>query len=162
MPRHKPEGVERIQGYRYPAPGARRGAVVPHVENEDDLFDIGYYKRDTRRMPQDRITIIPGKDAPKVIYHGAANTKELPAGSPGRPNPAVERYDPSGLRSSMTATHAALAESLEKYKPNHLVKEEWADKEQEIVEWYTSRGLPPVPGRPTNWAKPADWDKPSW
>lgn len=71
-------GVDRIKGYRYPAPGygpatlvvvaalagglilciccGRRGGAnrnqkdvhVPQSESDDRLFDIGYYGRDTR------------------------------------------------------------------------------------------------------------------
>ena len=50
-----PEGaqkVERIKGYRYPAPGSREAARVPRVENSDEVFDTKYYSRATRRARQ--------------------------------------------------------------------------------------------------------------
>ena len=33
------QAVERIKGYRYPAPGSRPPARVPRVENTDEVFD---------------------------------------------------------------------------------------------------------------------------
>jgi hypothetical protein len=51
--------------------------------------------------------------------------KKLKLGSPGQKNPAVARYDPSGLRSSMTATWGALSESTKKYYPHHLPTPAW-------------------------------------
>ena len=41
-----PQKVERIKGYRYPAPGSREAARVPRVENTDEVFDTKYYSRD--------------------------------------------------------------------------------------------------------------------
>jgi len=43
------EGVERIKGYRYPAPGSRPEANVPLSDEGVDPFDINYLGKDTRR-----------------------------------------------------------------------------------------------------------------
>lgn len=43
--------VERIQGYRYPAPGSRTGARIPTQEVED-LFDGNRFTQDPRNLPK--------------------------------------------------------------------------------------------------------------
>jgi hypothetical protein len=50
--RMKPD-VERIQAFRYPSPGSRRGARIPIRESEDDVYNINYYSRDPRNLPKD-------------------------------------------------------------------------------------------------------------
>ncbi len=42
--------VERIQGFRYPAPGSRIGARVPVVDSADKVYDINQYVRDPRNL----------------------------------------------------------------------------------------------------------------
>ena len=43
--------VERIKGYRYPAPGSRHGARVPTRESSDELFDTTFATHDPRNLP---------------------------------------------------------------------------------------------------------------
>ena len=43
--------VERIKGYRYPAPGSRLGAKVPMRDHSDELFDTGFASHDNRNLP---------------------------------------------------------------------------------------------------------------
>ena len=45
--------VDRIQGFRYPAPGSRHGARIPIRETVDDVYDIKEYTRDPRNLPID-------------------------------------------------------------------------------------------------------------
>lgn len=52
--------------------------------------------------------------------------KKLKLGSPGQKNPAVARYDPSGLRSSMTTNWPALDAAMKQFAPTHFVEPEWA------------------------------------
>jgi len=103
----KLDGVDRIQGYRYPAPGSRPAPRVPRVSNSDNVFDIKYYSRDTTRNGRPKLVVFKNKknlseSEIKAIEDG--KTKELEAstarGSTGQfGNPAVKQYDPSGLRS---------------------------------------------------------------
>lgn len=74
--------------------------------------------------------------------------KEIPIGSPGNKNPAVLDYDPSGLRSSMSATWAALDIAVvERAAPNHLPTPEWW-KDLAFIEAECDRkGHPYVMGR---------------
>ena len=48
-----PGNVERIKGYRYPAPGSRPGAAVPTRFSEDEVYDIKHYARDPRNLIKD-------------------------------------------------------------------------------------------------------------
>jgi len=45
-------------------------------------------------------------------------------------NPDVERYDATGLRSAMTATHAAVARELRRHRPNHLAEPVWVRRKR--------------------------------
>jgi hypothetical protein len=45
--------VERIKGFRYPAPGSRMDAKIPVRESEDAIYDTNYYSRDPRNLPND-------------------------------------------------------------------------------------------------------------
>jgi hypothetical protein len=43
--------VDRIKGYRYPAPGSRHGAKVPMRDHSDQLYDTTYAPHDPRNLP---------------------------------------------------------------------------------------------------------------
>ena len=45
--------VERIKGYRYPAPGSVHRAAVPVRDNEDTVYDIKNYTRDPNNLALD-------------------------------------------------------------------------------------------------------------
>jgi len=51
--REKISSVERIKGYRYPAPGSITGARVPNREREDDIYDTKHFSRDPRNLQKD-------------------------------------------------------------------------------------------------------------
>ena len=68
-------------------------------------------------------------------------------GSPGQKNPAVERYDPTGLRSSMTANWANLDKELANIKPNHNVVPEWSNDIEQIWADCDKKGIPRSIGR---------------
>ena len=136
-------GVERIKGYRYPAPGSRTGAKVPVRDSAEDAYDIKHYSRDPRNLKPDEETFINAASKPSLL---APKVPQI--GSPGNKNPAVLRYDPSGLRSSMTANWGALDASLEKRaKPNHLPGPEWFADLKQIEADCEKKGIPYVPGR---------------
>ena len=58
-PQTKVVNVDRIQGFRFPAPGSRHGARIPIRETEEDVYDIKEYTRDPRNLPPDVRFIIP-------------------------------------------------------------------------------------------------------
>ena len=53
--RVKVEGVDRIEGYRYPAPGSQKPPRIPTLENEAELYDIKFYSKDRRNLPKEVI-----------------------------------------------------------------------------------------------------------
>jgi hypothetical protein len=45
--------VERIKGYRYPAPGSRVGARIPIRDHDDELYETTYYTRNSANLPKE-------------------------------------------------------------------------------------------------------------
>eukprot|EP00904_Undaria_pinnatifida_P001064 jgi/Undpi1/10959/HiC_scaffold_30.g13260.m1 len=74
--------------------------------------------------------------------------------SRGNNNPAVLKYDPTGLRSTMSATEKARQESVQKYMPTHNVKPFWWHTGVDHVAEAQAKGLPPPPGRRMQWDAP--------
>lgn len=88
----------------------------------------------------------------------AARARVLPPGliekpfasSPGTPNPAVARYDPSGLRSAMTTTQAAVDKELDRHRGTHYPTPSWV-KDPSSAAWLAAAAKANgdgVPGRP--------------
>lgn len=46
--------VDRIKGFRYPAPGSRTGAKIPR-RSEEELYDTNFFKSDPRNLPSEVI-----------------------------------------------------------------------------------------------------------
>ena len=66
-------------------------------------------------------------------------------GSPGKRNPDVERYDPSRLRSAVTATWGEMEASLDVHQPNHLPEPEWARRLDQEMKRAGEKGLAAMP-----------------
>ena len=163
--------VERIIGYRNPAPGSRPAPQIPRVESTDEVFDIGYMGRDTRRARRDRAVILAKKyldpseikaleEGDKPVAEGEDAPEPMSIGSAGNFGKlnyeiAVSRYSPDGLRSAMSATHEALAESIKKHDADQLVHFAWEKDADAILADTKAKGLPPIPGQPFKWKLPA-------
>ncbi|TFJ80786.1 hypothetical protein NSK_007963 [Nannochloropsis salina CCMP1776] len=145
-------GVERIKGYRYPAPGSRPKVNVPQSESDDKLYDIKYFDHDTRRRPAEVFSWSP--DFKRVALPDSPEPAKL-MGSPGNKNPAVLAYDPTGLRSAMSATNQELEKALDRAMPNHNVRYAWQAEEEQIVKDCEAKGLPVPPGKRAKFAVPA-------
>lgn len=137
-------GVERIKGFRYPAPGSRGKVNVPQSESDDRLYDIKYFDHDTRRRPQEIYSWTP--DFKRVAQAESPEPAKL-MGSPGNKNPAVLAYDPTGLRSAMSATNQELQKALDKAMPDHQVQYAWQGDEEAIIKKCEVNGLPVPPGK---------------
>lgn len=136
-------GVERIKGYRFPAPGSRSGARVPVRDSLEDVYDVKHYSRDPRNVKPDQETFINSAAKPTLL---APSIPKI--GSPGNKNPAVLRYDPSGLRSSMTANWASLDAALQlRAMPTHLPGPEWLKELKTIETDCEKKQIPYVAGR---------------
>ena len=75
--------------------------------------------------------------------------KVTKGGSSGRfKNPAVALYDPSGLRSTMSATWEALDLAvLKNADPNHLPAPAWYTNQESVDEFCEKKGIPYTLGR---------------
>ena len=147
----KSEAVSRIKGYRYPAPGSQVTAQIPTLENEDTKYDIKYFSRNTRRAGHLDSEGKSNRFNEKFLGKGevALIDDDAPIGSPGNHYTAdtVAEYDPSKLRSAMTATHEETYKAIQSHMPTHLVKYDWEEDYEGLVASYESKGLPPTPGR---------------
>ncbi|CAN0038491.1 unnamed protein product [Sphacelaria rigidula] len=76
---------------------------------------------------------------------------DRPPESRGNKNPAVLRYDPSGLRSAMSATNEARDASIQRFMPDHNVRPSWVDDGVDLVQEAKEKGLPPPPGKMYQW-----------
>ncbi len=131
--------------YRNPA---KAPALPGHSKSVYDN-NFANYGIDTHRRA-DTTPYFMTKSNMKLLEANKHNMpdQDLPnyAGSPGRKNADVNRYDPTGLRSSMTASWAELEKKYDENMPDHLPLPHWYLDQAAIVEKYESRGLPPVPG----------------
>uniref|UniRef100_A0A7S2CFD6 Uncharacterized protein n=1 Tax=Florenciella parvula TaxID=236787 RepID=A0A7S2CFD6_9STRA len=146
------EKVPRIKGYRYPAPGSQASARVPDTEDEDRRYDIKYFTRNVRRQghldEKGRSTRFADRQIAQANALVVTDGDEPPIGSPGTHYtlPAVQAYDPTGLRSAMTANHEETYKAVQAHLANHNVMPAWKDRTDEIAALTTGKGLPPVPG----------------
>ena len=87
-----------------------------------------------------------------------------PVGSPGTfKNAAVLQYDPSGLRSSMSATWGALDKAVEqRTAPNHLPMPAWWNDLKEIEADCERKGIPYVPGRRVKMTAGTNYNEVRW
>ena len=135
--------VERIQGFRYPAPGSRTPGSVPVRESEDAVYNVNFYSRDSRNVPSEEQIFYNSKAKPTLVDSTVPHE-----GSPGSKNPAVLAYDPSGLRSTMTATWSELDKAIQlNATPDHLPQPFWYKQKMDIDATREKKGLPPAVGK---------------
>ena len=165
--------AEHIKGYLYPAPGSRPKALVPDREVGTDIYDTSHYKRDAARAPRRVQQLYPAKyalqagESTPVI--GAGPNEAVERGSPAeRLNPAVAKYDETGLRHAMSASHVELEKNLVHHMADHLPLTDWdrpilpTDVTEEtpmphrtakdIKAYSLENKVPPLPGFPARHA----------
>ena len=140
--------------YRYPSPGSQGAPKMPLFEADEDPFDSGYYKRDTRRrylsqeygnpeLKKARLLQMDQNDP--AVQEALKQLEAGPESSPGNDGvfaTGPSDFDPTGLRSSVGATFASLEKSLDAHMPDHLPTPVWVGQEEEIVAWHKERNLP--------------------
>mmetsp|Transcript_4221 Transcript_4221/g.8765 ORF Transcript_4221/g.8765 Transcript_4221/m.8765 type:complete len:285 (-) Transcript_4221:118-972(-) len=143
------------------SPGSQPDVDIPKHDLEDDPFDSGYFKKDTRRryvdpefpnpeVEQLKLDMLDPSD-PEVI-EAKKRLSEGPASSPGNGGVfanGVSETQMGGLRAVMSVTNEDLFASLDKHMPDHLPTPTWAEDEKakEIIQWHKERGLPvPIGG----------------
>ena len=112
--------------------------------------------------------VVPLKNAEEGISEALAEIPESSPGNKGTFATGKSDFDPSGLRAAMSTNHEAVQKNLDKLMPTgspaHVSRRfcldfqfclllntisyiklptyEWESREDEIIEWYESRGLP--------------------
>jgi hypothetical protein len=126
--------------YRYPSPGSQKPTVQPEFANGEDPYDTNYFKRDTRRRYEYselrnrenellKLGLMDEND-PNVQAE-LANVSAGPKSSPGNKGKFATGptdFDPTGLRSTMSANWQALESSLDSHMPDHLPTPVWVGK----------------------------------
>ncbi|GMH52818.1 hypothetical protein TrRE_jg3973 [Triparma retinervis] len=185
------EGVPRIKGYRYPAPGSRPAVEIPTADLDSDPYNINYYSKDTRRNAKSTTFHIVGSDVTVEETKMLPNTvtmieieegtdadgsklvkRELlissqdeQIGSPGNNGmfaTGKSSYDPTGLRSTMQTNWAAMNASVEAHLPTQLCTYEWEAEQEEMLAKWEEQGLPVMPGRAMEWDVPEKRNIASW
>jgi len=158
--------VPRIKGYRYPAPGSQdvADAAVPLRVHEDQVYDSKLYSRDPRNLKLDNQTVLNATTPVTLEPEGQYGDRNY--GQEGKfKNPAVTKYDPSGLRATMNATWGAMDKSLAaNAAPDHLVLPEWYHHQAEIDAECERKGIPALEGRPYHlmFAKTKNYNEVRW
>jgi hypothetical protein len=119
-------------GFREVSPGSQPAVDVPLHALDDDPYDSGYFKRDTRRRYVDPEFPHPEIEQLKLDMQDpndpevqAAKEKlaKGPKSSPGnglRFATGPSNFDPTGLRAVMAVTNKELQKSLDKHMPDHV------------------------------------------
>ena len=140
--------------YRYPAPGSQEPAHIPEFEPDEDPYDTGYFKKDTRRrylsselgnpeIEKAKLALMDPNDP--AVQEEKAKLEAGPDSSKGNKGvfaTGPTDFDLTGLRATMSVTWDKLEESLDAHMPDHLPTPIWAGKEEEIIQWYKERDLP--------------------
>lgn len=121
------------------------------------MYDIKFYSSDNRNINKEEVIFYNSKVKPTLI-----ESKIPHEGSPGSKNPAVLAYDPTGLRSSMTATWGELDKALEKAKPNHLPHPFWWKELAAVDAEREKKGLPFAVGKRLVYDTPERYNQISW
>lgn len=145
--------------YRHPSPGSQTPVRQPEFDDNEDPYDTGYFKRDTRRRFLSSELGNPAVEKAKLqlmnpsgpaVEEEMAKVEAGPLSSPGNQGrfaTGPTDFDPSGLRATMSVTWTELEKSLDSHMPDHLPAPTWEKNEKEILAWYKERDLPvPVGG----------------
>eukprot|EP00538_Stauroneis_constricta_P002878 CAMPEP_0119563366 /NCGR_PEP_ID=MMETSP1352-20130426/23178_1 /TAXON_ID=265584 /ORGANISM="Stauroneis constricta, Strain CCMP1120" /LENGTH=278 /DNA_ID=CAMNT_0007611947 /DNA_START=79 /DNA_END=915 /DNA_ORIENTATION=+ len=151
--------------FREVSPGSQPPVDVPKYDLDDDPYDSGYFKRDTRRRYEDpefphpdveafKLGMLDGDDpevqeAKEKLAAGPKSSKGNKGVFPTGPSD----FDPSGLRANMSVTPAALSKSLDSYMPNHLPEPTWHKEQEKTLAWYEENDLPVPIGQNTNFIR---------
>jgi len=149
LPKHgyQTKDVPRIKGYRTPSPGSfKPDARVPVRETSDETFNIQHYTRDPRNIPSTEIT---GYNTSKGAVFVDPNVAISKHGGSHAPNVAVQRYDPTGLRSARSASWENFDKVIATKSPNHLPTAAWATMEslETMNAAMEAKGLPHALGK---------------
>lgn len=119
-------------GFREVSPGSQPAVSVPLHDLDDDPYDSGYFKKDTRRRYTDPEFPHPEIEQLKLdmqdpndpeVQAAKAKLAAGPKSSPGnglRFATGPSNFDPTGLRAVMAVTNAEIQKELDKHMPDHV------------------------------------------
>jgi hypothetical protein len=119
-------------GYREVSPGSQEPVDIPLHELDDDPYDSGYFKKDTRRRYIDpefahfdieKLKLDVQDPNDPEVQEAKSKLAAGPSSAPGNKNNFAtghSDYDPSGLRSVMAVTHAETQKELDRHMPDHV------------------------------------------
>jgi hypothetical protein len=140
--------------YRHPAPGSQKPVRLPEFADDEDPYDTGYFKRDTRRRYLNSELGDEGVEAAKLrlmnpedvdVQEEVAKLEAGPASSPGNKGKFAtgpSDFDPTGLRATMSVSWESLEKSLDDHMPDHLPTPTWEGNEEEVINYYEERDVP--------------------
>eukprot|EP00934_Nitzschia_sp_Nitz4_P000960 Nitzschia sp. Nitz4//scaffold154_size52827//37511//39408//NITZ4_006782-RA/size52827-processed-gene-0.59-mRNA-1//-1//CDS//3329537326//960//frame0 len=141
------------------APGSQPPVDIPLHDLDDDPYDSGYFKRDTRRRYIDYENPHPEIEGLKLdmlnpndpeVQAAKEKFDAGPQSSPGNGNrfaTGPSDFDPTGLRAVMAVTHKEMQKELDKHMPNHLPEPTWDAESEALYQWHKERDLPvPIGG----------------
>jgi hypothetical protein len=169
--------------FRHPSPGSTPQVNIPSTGDKgtfrEDPYNIAYYPHDTRRRGTDRALSNPQleRERLEMMDPNDPDVKEAkeklekaieegPGSSPGNKGmfaTGKSDFDPTGLRATMSTSYVATNKVLDSNFPSQIPLPNWYYRQEEILEWYKSRGLPiplggddreggvPVHGRIARW-----------
>lgn len=119
--------------FRHPAPGSQDAVRIPVFYENEDPYDSGYFKRDTRRRyqfselgnPENerlKLELMDSKD-PNVQEAKEQLKDAKPESSPGNKGrfaTGPSDFDPTGLRATMSVTWEETEKSLDRFMPDHV------------------------------------------
>jgi len=144
------------------SPGSQPFVDIPKHDLDDDPYDSGYFKKDTRRryvdpefpnqeVEQIKLDMLDEND-PEVV-EAKKRLATGPDSSPGNGGVfanGVSETQMGGLRAVMSVTNEDLFKELDKHMPDHLPTPTWAADDEEcrkLIQWHKDRGLPvPIGG----------------
>ena len=134
-------------------PGSTPQPRIPAASTPSRNYAIQYYPRDVRRNTDVNKTlhIEESFDEQGKKFLEAPKLAGVDPGSVGQKNPDVQRYDTSGLRTTMTTSWNSMNAELARHRPNHLPfaasLQHTTTKDSQVFTSLKNQGLNP-PGIP--------------
>lgn len=143
--------------FRHPSPGNQPNANMPAADKgsyEEDPYNIAHYPVNTRQIGADPANKNPELEMARLdmmdpddpaVKEAKEKLMAGPGSSPGNKGmfaTGKSDFDPTGLRASMSTNQAAVDKVMATKHPLHVPLPDWYYRQDEIIEWYESRGLP--------------------
>ena len=148
------EDPSKFAMYRTPSPGSQAPVKLPEFDLDEDPYDSGYFKRDTRRrylsselgnpdLEKRKLALMDPNDP--AVQEELEKIEAGPESSPGNKGvfaTGPTSFDPTGLRATMSVTWTAMNKSLDAHMPNHLPVPVWMERADAVKASYEAKDIP--------------------